>query len=73
MNMQKIAVNAEGRRVGEDHPNARLTNDEVDLLLDMHAAGYSYGKLAVIFEVAKATVQGIVTGRYRSQTPARFK
>lgn len=71
--MRKIAVNAKGHRLGEDHPNARLTNEEVDLLLEMRADGLSYGKLAKVFEVSKSTVQDIVQGRYRSQTPSAYR
>ena len=64
MNMQKTAK--KGYRLGENNPAARLTDAEVDLLLEMRETGLSYGKLAKMFEVGKSTVRDIVKGRYRS-------
>lgn len=68
-----VAVNEQGRRIGEAHPNAVLTDREVELLLALRDEGWSYGRLASKFEISKACVAGICTGRARSQTPAGFK
>ena len=71
--MRAIAINEMGRRIGEDHHKAVLTNAEVELLLQMRDEGMSYGQLAVSFEVSKSTIQSICTGRRRCQIVARHK
>ena len=69
-----VATNERGNRVGDSHHNAKLTNNEIDLLLSMHNSGdFGYRKLARIFELSKSTVRYYVKGRYRSQTPAKYK
>ena len=68
-----VAVNEKGQRIGEDHPRAVLTDHEVDLLLELKAEGYSLAWLAAKFEISRFHAWRIVTGRKRSQTPARFK
>lgn len=69
-----IAINERGNRVGDSHHNAKLTNHEIDLLLSMHESGdFGYRKLAKMFELNKSTVRYYVKGRYRSQTPAKYK
>ena len=60
-----IAVNALGRRVGDSHHNARLTDNEVDALLELHGEGWGYRKLAAKFEVSKSLVRNICKGRAR--------
>lgn len=55
------------RRVGQDHPKAKLTDREVDRMRNMHENdGWGYRRLSVTFEVALATVKGIC--RYRTRT-----
>ena len=72
--MQKlVAVNAAGIRVGEDHQNAKLTNQEVDRLLELRDQGMSYGQLATIFEISKSGARQICKGRRRCQTPENFR
>jgi hypothetical protein len=68
-----IAVNEKGQRIGESHPRAVLTDHEVYLLLELRGEGYTLAWLAAKFEVSRFHVWRIVTGRKRSQTPARFK
>lgn len=41
------------RREGEDHPNARLTSSEVELIRQLHAEGMTYRTLAWKFEVSR--------------------
>lgn len=54
------------RAHGERHPKAKLTDREVDQLREMAEAGWSYGQLAVKFEISKSGVQRIVTCRTRA-------
>lgn len=68
-----VGCNESGKRVGEDHPNAKLTDHEVDLILEMRDEGFSYGEIAKMFEVSKSQVRNIITGLKRCQIPVRFK
>ena len=62
-------------RVGEAHPHAVLTDEEVDRLLEDrgpdHAPRMSYTELARKWGVSKSCVRDIVTGsrRRRSRRP----
>lgn len=49
-----------GRRIGEDHPNAILTNGEVELVrLLRERDGMTYAALAAKFEISKSSVAKI--------------
>ena len=68
-----IAVNALGCRVGDSHHNAKLTDSEVSLLLNLHDEGWGYKTLAVKFEVSKSLVRNICLGRARCQVPSQWR
>jgi hypothetical protein len=58
-----------GRRVGETHHAARLTDDEIDLVRDLHESEVKplgYRRLAWIFQTTPATIQKICTYRRRT-------
>lgn len=68
-----LAVNELGIRVGEDHQRAKLTNAEVDRLLELHedhAVGYR--RLAELFAVSKRTVRNICNYERRAQHASDF-
>lgn len=70
--MQKlISLNQAGRRIGQEHPRAKLTDDEVAVLLDLRDEGYSYAWLAEKFDVSKSCARWICTGRNRNQSAVR--
>ena len=70
--MQKlVALNENGRRIGENHPLAKLTDAEVALMLELREEGFSYAWLAEKFCVSKSCARWICTGRNRSQAIAR--
>ena len=71
--MMIVGVNDEGRRVGESHPGAKLTDRDVDLICQLHNEGLGYSEIAVKFEVSKYTVRDYVKCRRRAQYPTRFK
>jgi DNA invertase Pin-like site-specific DNA recombinase len=72
--MQKtVAVNDAGLRIGEDHPNSKLTDAEVELIRSLHESGMSYATLAEKFEVSRWTIGRICRYERRGQIPARFK
>lgn len=73
-NKRFVAVGENGRRLGEDHQRAKLTNDQVDAIVEAYATGIvSYATLASTYEVSKSTIRDIVKGRRRAQTPVGFK
>lgn len=56
---------AKGRR-GEDHPNAKLSDNEVALIRQLLAEGLmSYRQIAEKFEVSKATIYDYAKERRR--------
>ena len=72
--MAIIRLNAQGLRIGEDHPNAVLTDHEVELIRVMHEEeGFGYGRLAAIFGVSKTCIQGVCIYRRRAQTVEKWK
>lgn len=68
-----VAVNDAGLRIGEDHPNARLTDHEVELIRQLRDEGMSYRALAEKFECSRWTVGRICRFERRNCQPARFK
>lgn len=71
--MKLVAVNQEGRRIGEDHPRARLTDTEIEIAIQLHAEGWGYARVADKFGVSKQAVKQWVVGSRRAQYPTGFK
>ncbi|CAB4131926.1 hypothetical protein UFOVP137_36 [uncultured Caudovirales phage] len=68
------AVNENGRRIGESHQAARLTDEQVDRIRDLHEDhGLSYLQLAKMYYVSKQTIASICQYARRAQTPFGFK
>jgi len=70
---RRVAVNESGYRIGEDHPGAKLTDHEVDLILELREQCWSYRQIADKFEVSKSQIRNICTGLKRCQIPWRIK
>lgn len=69
-----IAVNEQGRRVGDSHHNAKLTDHEVELLRQLHREkAMGYKKLAAKFECSVALAAKICQGRRRGQVVAQWR
>lgn len=75
-----VAVNARGHRVGQDHPRARLSDHEVDLIRELAeergANGkrvWGFRKLAKKFDVSQWTIAAIIYGRCRCESVAGFR
>lgn len=71
--MTLVGVNEDGRRVGDSHHRAVLTDSEVHRVLDLHAEGIGYGRIASMMEVSKSQVRSIVKGRCRAQRAVKWK
>jgi DNA-binding CsgD family transcriptional regulator len=68
-----VAVNDRGRRVGQDHPKAQLTDAEVERLLALREQGYGYKRLARMFDISARSVRDFCSGRTRSHLVAGFR
>ena len=76
--LRLIRVNEGGRRIGEDHHRAKLSDADVAQVYALLDAGVSYAKIAAKFDdipggISKSTIRDIATGRIRSQLCARVK
>lgn len=72
--VQFVAVNEQGYRIGFSHHNARVPDDVIDKIRDMHEdQNIGYRKLAKIFNLPRSTIQKICTYSRRAQTPDRWK
>lgn len=67
-----LAVNDQGRRIGETHWRAKLTDHEVGLVLDLLDAGMSERLVAEKMEISRRTVRDYKAAKTRAQTPYRF-
>lgn len=71
---RRIGVNESGRRVGQGHHNAKLTDAEVDLVRELREDhGYTYGQIADWFGATAQTIKDICLYKRRAQTPHRYK
>lgn len=73
-----IRVNEGGRRIGEDHHRAKLTDADVAQVYAMLDAGMGYARIAKKFDdipggVSKSTIRDIAKGHTRAQLCARIK
>lgn len=69
-----VAVNEFGKRIGETHHNARISDATVDLIRERHEdLGHSYRRIAMELNIAFTTVRKICAYQRRAQTPVRWK
>jgi len=72
--VQKIvAIGENGLRIGEDHPHAKLSNHDVDRLLELREEGWGYTRLSQVFEISRRSVRDICAGRRRCGTVVAFR
>lgn len=65
-------MNEKGYRVGESHQLAKLSNNDVDLIRQLHPA-LSYREIAQKFDVHKSTIQKIISCESRGQFADNWK
>tara|TARA_R110000868_G_scaffold135294_1_gene347791 strand:- start:1087 stop:1350 length:264 start_codon:yes stop_codon:yes gene_type:complete len=69
-----VAINEKGRRVGENHHRANLSDEQVDRIRDLHEDHQlSYQQLAKMYNVSKQTIASICQYARRAQTPFGFR
>ena len=54
-----------GHRIGESHPRARLSDEDVRLVRALHQEGLGYRQIAGKFEAGVSTIRDICTHRTR--------
>lgn len=78
MTYKLVLVNENGKRIGEDHHRAKLTNADIELVFYLREAGLSYKAIAEKFDdipggISREAVRDILKGRRRAQVPAATK
>ena len=68
-----IQLNEHGRRINEDHHNAKLTDFEVEMIHQLREGGMTYREIAHKFEVSYTLVGKIIRFEHRGQIALRFK
>lgn len=69
-----VAVNECGRRIGEDHPNAKLSNADIDEVRHLREdTGMRLNKIAKLFNLTIGGVHKICNYTRRAQTIVGFK
>lgn len=62
-----VALNEDGRVIGQDHPNARHSDREVDVARQLRADGLSLKQIADRLDTKKSTIASWLNGRRRNQ------
>lgn len=52
-----------GAKIGDARPRRKLTDDDVDRMLELRALGWTYGRIAAELDVHTSTVNRIVRAR----------
>ena len=67
-----IAYNERGYRIGATHHNATIPDEQVAMVLELHAAGLGYRRIAHRLAMNCGTVRDIVLLRRRASVPHHF-
>ena len=68
-----IQLNEHGRRINEDHHNAKLTDFDVVMIRQLRDDGMTYREIAHKFEVSYTLIGKIIRFEHRGQIAMRFK
>ena len=68
-----IAFSDNGRRIGEGHPQAKLKDEDIDLIFALREEGLSLSAIAEKFDVQKPAIWKILKGLRRADTPAEWR
>lgn len=68
-----IPVTNRGYVLGEQHHRAKLTDDDVRLILALRAEGMAQHEIATKFECSRRTVRDIEAGKIRCTTPDGYQ
>lgn len=62
-----VKFNGNRRRVGDSHPKARLTDEEVELIRELWSQGMGVKRIGEKMECSVNTVKSIISFRRRNQ------
>ncbi len=68
-----VAVNDNGRPVGEDHKNAKYLNEDVERAIALRMQGFTYARISQMLDMPIRTIRCYVKGIRRNQSIADFK
>ena len=71
--MTMVAVNDNGRPVGEDHKNAKYLNEDVERAISLRMQGFTYARISQMLDMPIRTIRCYVKGIRRNQSIADFK
>lgn len=72
--VELVAYNQSGRRCGQTHHRAILSDEQVDCIRDLHEEQrWSYSRIAMEFGISKAAVAMICQYRRRADTVAEWR
>lgn len=72
-NIATIQIGEYGRRVGESHGRAKLTDHEIDLIRKLKEEGMSAAAIAEKMEISKRYVYKVVNFERRACVVAEYK
>ena len=68
-----VAYSDNGRRIGENHHKARMTDKEVELCWQLHEEGNGTRRIAKILGHPRSTICDVLTCRTRAQIAERHR
>ena len=69
-----VAYNEMGRRIGQTHHRAKLSDAQVDEIRELHEdLNLSYSRIAIMFRISKAAVAMICQYKRRADTVAVWR
>src|SRR5512139_58207 len=69
----ELCYSEKGRRCGESHPKAKMTDAEVDICFDLHDKGFGTRMIHRITGFPRSTICDVLTCRTRSQPKGKVK
>ena len=74
---RRVAVNEKGYRIGETHHRAKLTDADIDTIMELRDAGLTYAQIAAKWDdgvtISKSTVRDVIKGRIRAQHATKYR
>lgn len=68
-----MAVNEQGRWIGQDHIRAKYTDEEVEYVLSLREEGFTLREIARMTDIPIRTIRGYLDGSRRNQQPVKWK
>ena len=68
-----VAVNDNGKPIGQDHRNARYLDEDVEKAIELRAEGYTYQQISRMLDMPVRTLRGYLDGSARHQSITCFK